>query len=343
MFFTDIKTMRREDRVFLIAAVLSAVLFAVLFMTVPAAHAKFNLSSIMTDAANQFKERGLLGLLNWLEGTAYSKKVGMEVSEELGKVTKKLDTINYAVETFSPVYSIFQGLGAYMVAMNLLLYLFREMQKPDPNEDVWFRFYIMYAISVFVIMNCDVIFDAINQGMSLLVGYMTKVMSGKTMDKILSSMVQQDMAKFDKQNLLDKLDNLTWGGAKAVLIETACTKIINIMLNCVTDGVIFSIAIKMVLRRLFAPIAIADMASEGFRSPGVMYMKRYAAYYLQEAIVVFTCATYAIMAHVVNPGSTFATDGDFLVLVWTQIAMKGAMCSVLVGSGGIASEILGIR
>ena len=339
LLITVLITNRRkvlEENLYIFLFLFSVFSFFFYYFSIPSVHA-FSLVDMMKSALDKFE--GALAFIKRIEEKGENISIALEVKLEIAKITKKIATINDIADVFTPIYGIFQGLGVIAVTINSMIYLLREFQKPDIDEQVWFRFFMVYIISMSVVVNLDAFFEAINGMMGFVVTYMTKVLSsGKAglLDKILDKRVDVVVDTWKQKNLLEEFKDLGYGELKRASIELAFTEVLSRLMNCITDGVIYGIAIRMVLRRMFAPIAIADMASEGFRSHGVRYLKRYAAYYLQEAIILFTCATYFIISGVVIEASN-----NLMGMIWLQLALQGAMVGIVTTSGQMAEEILG--
>ena len=115
-------------------------------------------------------------------------------------------------------------------------------------------------------------------------------------------------------------------------------------LECVLRGMIYLLAIQITLRRILAPLAIADVSIEGARSTGMRYMKHFLALYLQKVIIYIIAAiatrfTVSILSGgFANRVSVAGNQIPTLFLIMTAI---GAVTGMVSQAGSIANEIVG--
>ena len=113
-------------------------------------------------------------------------------------------------------------------------------------------------------------------------------------------------------------------------------------LICSGYGLLF----ELIIRKMFFPIGVASIVSDGIRGPAMRYMKSYLAIYLRIGIfylLIYLCTfievwaadiTHIREAHEINP-----ILGCIGVVLCTRTAIK----SLITSSGDIAREIVGVQ
>ena len=246
---------------------------------------------------------------------------------EIDKMEDKIQTVGVVTGAFAPAYNIFNTIGAIFVSLYCVFYIIREMQRDADHVgvDTWGKVFVMMGVSMALVNNMDIVFDGIQQ-------------------------VGEGIVAVTKSNIIDLVTSVqkgTYNGAYSANIQTSAQflkfdntltvlNIMTLMLNCAVDGVVYSIGIRMVIRRMFAPIAVADMAVAGATSPGYRYLARYGAYYVQMGIIyVATIGFVFIYAIALN-----ANIGLFGI--WSSIAARTALTAIVTGSGELSQEILSV-
>ena len=97
----------------------------------------------------------------------------------------------------------------------------------------------------------------------------------------------------------------------------------------------------------FAPIAVATIAAEGARSPGVRLLKRYLACFLKIAIYFFIAAVGAEMTKfyygLITKMSAETEMTPALVINLVFMLLSNAMAAMaMMQSGGLSNEIIGV-
>ena len=114
-------------------------------------------------------------------------------------------------------------------------------------------------------------------------------------------------------------------------------------MKCAIDAQIFFIALQLVLRSAFMPIAIVGVASEGMRGGALRYVKRYFALYLQEGIIIVIMMAFSIILQTIL--STSSGGGTVIpmqiVEMYYVLTCYGAITAAISQSSGMAQEIMG--
>ena len=138
----------------------------------------------------------------------------------------------------------------------------------------------------------------------------------------------------------DVLGNEDWNNYLGLTgVEGFIFKIAQIGLNIAIDGQILFIALQLLIRKLFAPLALADITTEGMRSPGVRYLKRYFALYIQCAIIlILSVVMFWMMKAIVT--NTKIVEAFSMRLVVLMIGLSTFTASIT-QSGNLANELVG--
>ncbi len=106
-----------------------------------------------------------------------------------------------------------------------------------------------------------------------------------------------------------------------------------------TDIVFFSILIELVLRKAFAPIAMAECARSGFEGAGFEFFKGYAALYIRIAMMyVIAMADALILTELVKDLKTSAFWGAIEIVILNITVFK-----MFTATGSLANTIMGGR
>ena len=109
----------------------------------------------------------------------------------------------------------------------------------------------------------------------------------------------------------------------------------------------YGLVFELVIRKIFAPIAMADFVTEGFRSPGARYLKNYLGVYIRISIFCiviilgFCASVWAVQNKEVSSvmGSGIMTRG--IGATGAIYCIRFAMKALMNASGQITKEMLG--
>lgn len=104
----------------------------------------------------------------------------------------------------------------------------------------------------------------------------------------------------------------------------------------------YALLFQLVIRKIFAPIAVADCVSEGLRSPGARYLKNYFGTYIQIAIFsVVVALGWAASCWVQNYGKGVFESGSQIGAIGAVYCIRFAMKAIINASGQTVKEIVG--
>ena len=120
--------------------------------------------------------------------------------------------------------------------------------------------------------------------------------------------------------------------------------ILTVLMQIVAQFTAFSIIIELGIRKAFAHIAICDIYSEGFRSPGVRYLKRFLATFIKIVICLLVCYLGQILIGA-SANDNFGHNPsllDILQYVFRVIAINFTVIGVMNKTGEYANDIVGV-
>jgi len=124
--------------------------------------------------------------------------------------------------------------------------------------------------------------------------------------------------------------------------------ILTMLLQIVAQFTAFSLLIELGIRKAFAPGAVCDIYSEGLRSPGVRYLKRFLATFIKIAICLLVCSLGQVLMGAA--GFDNIGDGDpaayalnnVLQYIFRIIAINFTVIGVMNKTGEYANDIVGV-
>lgn len=333
-----IKSERDRQLAIRVTVFFAVFLFVTAAVTTPHAYANgggFSVSAVWDWVKEKANDIGLFVVK--ARESAENMVTGALVKKELKTVTGNMKTVHMMVDSFEPVYMVFEALGTLFLIAHFYIFIIRELQRSEVDLNFWIKVFVMFALSATFMLNLDMVFDGIDQSMSGIYDFFVDKMTAKNglVDQVLENHKNLVAQQWQESSFFSKLKGLSFGEVTNFTLETGAGVIAMQLCNMAMYGVIYAIGIRMIIRRMFAPFAISDIASEGLRSSGFKYLKKYAAYYLQEIIIIFVLSCYFIFRDFLEPVDVG------LKSMWTQIALKGAVTGIITGSGQIANEILG--
>lgn len=178
--------------------------------------------------------------------------------------------------------------GGGFALIYLMSELFNESKRGALDGSTCLRIITKVVIVLTVIIFCDAIFDGIQKFGNWIVEWISSKLPDATAENLRPDMSQSS----NDGNILSQI----WQGIKGVwnsftqaselMIPTLLLKMDNVVVKTIS----YTLFLEMAIRRAFAPIAIADILSEGIRSPGVRYFKKFFGIYMKMAIVLFVIA-----------------------------------------------------
>lgn len=286
------------------------------------------------------------------------------LSDSIMDSTKeKLDMID-AVRTdpiFTFFWSLFQVLGIAMLAIYYVIRIIRDLQKEEATAEFWVRIGMTFTLSLVLLTNLDWLFnsldtlglairdaaanavDTINHdyrtafessGANVFFNTLQDILGSESSVSRVSGAWSETAPALttpaDYLNLASQVSVVDYTlGQAELLILSALSVTVRFGLN----GVIYFVGFMFILRRTFAPIAIAHIMMEGAKSPGTRYLKRYAALYLQEAMLYIVACIGTHVASIIMQGAN--------IRIYVMWSIMGAVVIVMGATGRFSRELIG--
>lgn len=279
---TKTKTKRIIRRLNLVC-LLTVVFFAVILFFIPSASA-----GILTVDENDLPHRmakqvlgssanivsGALGLgqANMDDDSdikAMSTKDGTSVYDSMNKVTDDiLEKPGFAIVIIGGIWCIIVTVSRIFQAME---------RGQDPVEST-FKMLLELTIACLIMLHCqDIINWVLNLGHAV----------AENIHNLLTGN-SEDAAKQVKE-LLENVSGSDHGGIKWWIKAWAALLlpyILSLLLSLVAQFIVYSTILEIAIRKLFAPLAVADTYQDGMRSPGMRYFKKLFATILKLSAIM---------------------------------------------------------
>lgn len=238
---------------------------------------------------------------------------------------------------FQNAYQTMKAVGAILCLAIALGHLFSRMEKGEDPIQCVYKTLIEIGITLLIMMNLgNIIFLLAELGFEIL--RLFYPLSGSEItDAQVEAFLQSVYGSPTGSSLWRTMVNSMLQGTGATLFN----RLVSILANIV----IYTTAIEMIIRRMFAPLAIADIYQEGLRSSGARFLKSFFACFIKLAICQFCLSLFPYiealtMPFVSNDGWGTAQQVARIGIM-TAIAIKGSIVYFMFQCGSIAKEIVG--
>lgn len=225
----------------------------------------------------------------------------------------------------SEVAKVVAGFGYVWVFALTIYTIFKESAKGSLTMETWLRIFVRFFLGMAVIIYTETILDWIDKAgnylIDLILDTIPSLINGSTsisMDTI------REGAKNPKSGSMMAM-------AGGMLFAYIVTMFLSIYIRIIS----YSLMIELAVRRTFASFAVATIVTDGIRSPGVRFLKKYAAIYIKLVFMVICMSIPGWLIFATGNG-----DANFDILALIVI-----FCTVirLMGSAAVyTDEILGI-
>lgn len=237
---------------------------------------------------------------------------------------------NYINDNFAGAYNVLKIIALTWALIIATVRLFQNIEDgKDPVEST-FKVLIEILVVGLVIINVDAIVDIVVQIGNIIVDSFTATAynapNGVTPDQMLQ--------------IVFKATNGGWTWrlqAMAVLIlPFACTAIIKV----VAQFLIIQIVLEIGLRKIFLPLAIAEIYQEGLRSPGVRYLKRLISVFIKLAVcIAVTMVIQTVTATLI--GQLGTDEKGVMDYLMTCVLVNFTAVGLMFKGSEIANDVLG--
>lgn len=239
---------------------------------------------------------------------------------------------DYVNHNFGDAYKVLKVIGTVWAMAIAMMKLIQCVEKgQDPMETV-FKTLIEIAIVGLIIINLNTIVDIVTGLGKEIVGALKPDDGGA-----VSTLTPEDILR-----ALDGDGNSEGGVIWAfkmyvfLLVPWLATWVTIV----VAKFVIIQIVLEIALRKLFMPLAIADIYQEGLRSPGMRYLKRLLAVYLKLAIcIAVTLIVKNLTGYII--GNLENSVGGAISYLFSLVTLNFTAVGTMFKASEVANDVVG--
>ena len=248
------------------------------------------------------------------------------------------------------------GLACVWATALCIKEVFTELMRGDPEKETWLRIATKLIVTLFLVVNCSAVFDALRDVGNVLVEYIAD--SAVLVDIVE---IEAEYGTSDIATMLAKLQIAFSGGFLNSWLSMLGKLISYAFLveDLIIKSMSYVLFMEFAVRRAFAPIIICDISGEGLGSPGIRYLKKFLGVYIKMAILILCvyCSWALIYAGVLGSvsiseaptglswiGAIFSTIWDiistsFSLLVSVFCIQAAAIAAARTG-GRLVNEVI---
>ena len=259
--------------------------------------------------------------------------------------------------------TVFTSVAASLFIVFVLIEVVREAAKGEANLDFFLRLFVKIAITLLLLTNLPEIMTAIHDLFSWII---------ETVSDALDKFSNENAAA-SAQNIWELLENkFKLSGASSedmstmlssalnkssymtivvqLILYNVVVRLISLIIQALVYITSYSLLIELLLRRIFMPVAILNTMEGGVRSPGIRFLKKFAAMYIRILIYIaaFAFADYIsataiteVVENMVIMDMSSLTSAAFKSICVSSIFLIAASAFARKGAK-LADEILGI-
>ena len=262
--------------------------------------------------------------------------------------------------------SIIMAIGLLLVILYTVIQVIKSLQRADQSLETLFRILLLAIIGVLVVIYSYDIVTKIEQIGHLLQTGIRNAVVGSEYESlpVVRKTVEFVEQTEENPNLFQTIGNWlknVWVGIQNAanwisalfqnvwkwIYSKIITMITNIGLAITFYAILtsaYGLLFEMVIRKMFMPIAVADLMAEGVRGPAVKYMKNYFGVYIR--IGMF----YIILYMLLYMQGWVADNANFQMAVGintrlgpfgAMICIRAAAKALINATGSLTKEALG--
>lgn len=320
-----------NSRTIVSIALIIIVFSFILFVFLPSVNASiFDIGTWIRDAC--------IDILNTIRKSHGQTVVDILKSPMLSSITKGDSTADNILNGF--LISM-KGIGVMFVLVYSLMAILSEQRSTQLSRDKALTIILRVGIAITFILFSDRILNAIQ-------GFMASVNTlifNNISHEILTD-TENKIQEWINSMQGQSFDMSAYANAFFVLI---IIRVILWPVSWILDLIIkimsYSIIIEIAVRKVFIPLALADISHYGMRSGGVRYLKKTAAVYIRLmlwAVAFFVVGelAYQVIADMISEGT--GTLSTFLSGLGTVVMYDIAAFTFLKKSSELAEEAMGV-
>ena len=245
-----------------------------------------------------------------------------DIFEQDGAIYKALVTDNTIV---APVYNILAGISAAIAVLFIYIDVIQEVLHGQDKVECFIKGLIKgIVVCLLILLLTRILTELETLGQSLY-SEVTKTIKDAT--------TSPENPGFDAKMFSDKN---TVFGFLARMVGTFFPWLLAQISILVAQVVAYSVIIELTIRKMFSPLAVANISMEGFRGPGMRWFKKYLALYIRMILIcVLGYINGGLVAVVIQNLSGIQVAFGVVVVNFTVVTM-------MIKSSELANEIMGV-
>lgn len=283
----------------------------------------FAIFGIFEDNSNQvaWAEQIMSGPLDVVVGTIAG------TDPELGGLWAKC--ISPLEGNLATAFNTLKVLGGLMALAVAMAHILDRLQKEADTQEAITRGLMEFFVAAFIIMNVADLMDAIGNAGTAIAGYFTgggnANITGVDPEALLTALTG------------DPSGGVTWRMEANVYLLLPW--MLSMIIVVATKFAVIQIVLEIIVRKIFAPMAVADIYHEGLRSPGMRYLKRYLGAYLKMAVCAAVCVIIPTLM-TVSPNTGGGAKAAFNYM-FSIVAINFAAVAMMFKAGEITNDVMG--
>lgn len=254
-------------------------------------------------------------------------------------------------EDFKVAVNFLTILGAGWMLIIAMTRMFTSLEQGKDPQEVAYKAILEICIAGIIILELPSVLTWIQELGNAVLNSFLQGFTGEADYKESCEAAQKMLIAMDEDiDSWDEVREKGWG-SRVWWDFWMCRKfdLINILCwicELVMQVIILSYFAEFGIRKIFSPLAIADVYSEGMRSSGMRFLKKTFAIYLKIAICMLSAGIgYKIMKLSVTSVSVLAISGEeinFPTILVTMLVGTAVAIAMMTKGAGIADEALGV-
>lgn len=234
----------------------------------------------------------------------------------------------------SNVFNALKAVGALAALAIALIHMLEAIQRGQDGTECAFKCVTEIAIVILILMNLEKFMGGI-------------VALGVSLIESIPGVSPEPDTSVPVVTMVDICGKETISGISIAWFQAVIMLFIPWVISWIMAIFVkftaYSFLLEIGIRRAFAPLACCDIYAEGFRSPGVRYMKRFLAVFVKIMICIFTAFLAQTLAFaVVKTEGGFSGLGDVYNFIFGQIAINFTAIGIMGKASEYANDIVGV-
>lgn len=252
---------------------------------------------------------------------------------EFGAIHKAIMELDLN-SSFSNAHTVLKTIAAFWVLITATTHMIQSIGQGQNATECVYKFFIEFSVTAMFIIQAENIMTALTQ-------------LGQLIASAFGEEALNYTANVTSEEILTTITGKDDGGV-FWFVQAICAFfipwIVSVFAGCIAKLAAIQILLEIAIRKMFAPLAVADIYKEGLRSPGVRYMKKYFACILRLSVCVFICLMIAdsissMFNTTLESGASIGQCFDYLFGLLTVEISAGLL---MFKAGEFANDAVGV-